>query len=155
MKSDEARCLASGMDGYLAKPVTSDALAHALARFAPVGDARAPGPLVDRAVGLRGVDGDADLLAEVTGLFVEDWPARQEELRAALSAGERARLERAAHGIKGVLAALGATRAAASAAGLESVARERRLDDAPAQLAALEHEVALAVSFFAVPAVDR
>src|SRR5207247_7753400 len=50
MPGDEARCLAAGMDGYLAKPVRPEALAGALARFvgAPAGSPPAspvePGP---------------------------------------------------------------------------------------------------------------
>jgi CheY-like chemotaxis protein len=101
MKSDEERCLAAGMDGYLSKPV----------------------------------------LAELIGLFVEEWPARQEELQAALGAGDARRLERAAHGLKGVLAALGAGGASASAASLEQLARSGRLDTAAASLAALEEHL--------------
>ena len=65
---------------------------------------------------LRGIDGDVELLGELCALFVEEWPARQEELRSALHALDAARLERAAHGLKGVLGALGAGGAAAVAA---------------------------------------
>jgi len=44
LKSDEARCLDAGMDSYLAKPISSEGSARALARFAPApdGPARAP-----------------------------------------------------------------------------------------------------------------
>ena len=141
MKSDEKRCLDAGMDGYLSKPVTAEALARAFTRYAGGVEAPAAGPPVDLAVALRGADGDEELLAELTGLFVEEWPARQEELRAALGAGDARRLERAAHGLKGVLAALGATGASASAATLEQLARSGRLDTAPRDVAALEEHI--------------
>src|SRR5262249_53520835 len=89
MKSDEERCFAAGMAAHPSNPATADALARTLARFAPATAGAPPESVVDRAAGLRGVDGDAELFAEVTGLFVDEWPARQEELRAAL--GDAAR----------------------------------------------------------------
>src|SRR6185295_17252368 len=109
-------------------PVTVEALARALARFAlEPGTPAAAAPPVDLAVALRGMDGDIELLGELNVLFVDEWPARQEELRSALHALDATRLERAAHGLKGVLGALGAGGAAAVAAALEGLAREGHL----------------------------
>jgi CheY-like chemotaxis protein/HPt (histidine-containing phosphotransfer) domain-containing protein len=141
MKSDEERCIAAGMDGYLSKPVSADALARALARFALSPECPVAESPVDAAAALRGTDGDADLLAELGELFVEEWPVRHAELRSACGAGDARRIERAAHGLKGVLAALGAGRAAASAAVLEHTARSGQLDAATDDLAALEHQI--------------
>jgi two-component system, sensor histidine kinase and response regulator len=141
MKSDEERCIASGMDGYLSKPVSADALARALARFALTSEGLAAESPVDAAAALRGTDGDAELLAELCELFVEEWPARHAELESACGAGDARRIERSAHGLKGVLAALGAGSAAASAAVLEHTARSGRLDAAADDLAALEHQI--------------
>jgi CheY-like chemotaxis protein/HPt (histidine-containing phosphotransfer) domain-containing protein len=152
MKSDEERCLTAGMDGYLSKPVTVEAIARALARFAL---APAATPPVDVAVALRGIDGDIELFGELCALFVEEWPARQEELRSALDALDPARLERAAHGLKGVLGALGAGGATAVAAALENFARDGRLDAAPEELLKLEGAVAEVIAFFPLPAGVR
>jgi two-component system sensor histidine kinase/response regulator len=155
LKSDEARCLDAGMDSYLAKPISGAELARAIARSARAADddADSAAPPVDLVAALRRADGDRELLAELGGLFVQDWPARRAELDAALSAGESPRLERAAHGLKGVLAALGSGRAAILAGDLETLARERRLDEAPDRLAALEAEVERTTAFFSDPAV--
>ena len=155
MKSDEERCLAAGMDGYVSKPVTVEALARALARFALAPGAPAAAPPVDLAMALRGIDGDVELLGELSVLFIDEWPARQDELRSALHAVDAARLERAAHGLKGVLGALGAGRAAAVAAALEALARSGRLDAAPKDLAKLEGAVAEVIAFLPLPAGAR
>jgi two-component system, sensor histidine kinase and response regulator len=155
MKSDEERCLTAGMDGYLSKPVTVEAIARALARFALAPGAPAATPPVDVAVALRGIDGDIELLGELCALFVEEWPARQKELRSALDALDPARLERAAHGLKGVLGALGAGGATAVAAALENFARDGRLDAAPEELLKLEGAVAEVIAFFPLPAGAR
>src|SRR5262249_31409511 len=40
MKGEEERCLAAGMDGYLAKPVAIDRLRAILERWLPIGGAR-------------------------------------------------------------------------------------------------------------------
>jgi CheY-like chemotaxis protein/HPt (histidine-containing phosphotransfer) domain-containing protein len=152
MKSDEERCLAAGMDGYVSKPVTFEALAGALARFALAPGAPATAPPVDLAAALRGIDGDVELLGELSVLFVEDWPARQEEMRSALQALDAPRLGRAAHGLKGVLGALGAGGAAAVAGALESLARDGVLDAAPEELVQLESAVAEVIAFLPLPA---
>ena len=150
MKSDEERCIAAGMDGYLSKPVSTDALARALARFALASEGPAAESLVDAAAALRGADGDAALLAELGLLFVEEWPARHAELQSACGVGDTHRIERAAHGLKGVLAALGAGSAAASAAVLEHTARSGRLDAAADDLAALAHQIERALPHLGV-----
>jgi CheY-like chemotaxis protein/HPt (histidine-containing phosphotransfer) domain-containing protein len=155
MKSDEERCLTAGMDGYLSKPVTVEALARALARFALAPAAPAAAPPVDLAVALRGIDGDVELLGELCALFVEEWPARKEELRSALDAQDAARLERAAHGLKGVLGALGAGGAAGVAAALETLARDGHLDAAPEELVKFEGAVAEVIAVLPLPAGAR
>jgi signal transduction histidine kinase/DNA-binding response OmpR family regulator/HPt (histidine-containing phosphotransfer) domain-containing protein len=152
MKGDEERCLAAGMDGYISKPVTVEVLARTLERFALAPGAPAAEPPVDIPLALRGIDGDVELLGELCALFVEDWPARQEELRSALHALDAGRLERAAHGLKGVLGALGGRGAATIAAALEALARDGHLDTAPEVLLRLEGAVAEVIAFLPLPA---
>jgi len=83
---------------------------------------------------------------EIARLFVQEWPARRGELAAALAAGEPIRLERAAHGLKGVLAALGSGGAAVLAETRDSPG-SGRLDEAPGRLLTLEAEVERTAAF--------
>jgi CheY-like chemotaxis protein len=184
MKSDEERCLAAGMNGYMAKPVTGEALARALVQFVPMGDLasespseeipacaallRGPTPRsgrphgerstdspVDLVAALNRVDGDREFLAELGELLVQEWPTRRQELHVALGEGDAGRLERSAHGLKGSLAALGARTASSLAAQLELIARERRLEGAPPVLVELDAELDRTIAFFADPTALR
>ena len=87
MKGDAERCLAAGMDAYLAKPLQAAELVAALDRLAP--DA-----VIDRARLLERVGGDARALAEVARIFLADAPRRLREIRRAIDDGRRARAAR-------------------------------------------------------------
>ena len=69
MKGDAERCLASGMDAYLAKPLQAAELVAAIARLAPDG-------AIDEARLLERVGGDRRALAEVARIFLADAPRR-------------------------------------------------------------------------------
>jgi two-component system sensor histidine kinase/response regulator len=142
MKGMQERCLAAKMDGYLSKPVQAETLDAALAPYlSATGRVAEPPAAIDRGAALRAAGGDETLLAELVRLFLEDCPIRMAELRAAVAAGERVRVERSSHAIKGSVATLGARVAYDLAANLERAARESRLADVPALLRALEAEL--------------
>lgn len=62
--------------------------------------------------GLAGaqVEGESDLVVELIDLYAEDSPRRLDAIRGALVAGDLEALRRAAHGLKGSSASLGARR---------------------------------------------
>lgn len=93
---------------------------------------------VDRAAVLDRVGGDESLLREITEIFLTEYPSLLEEIRAAVRAGDPARLERFAHTLKGSVANFGATEATRAAFQLEQIGRAQHLDEAPAALCALE-----------------
>jgi PAS domain S-box-containing protein len=145
MKETELRCLAAGMDGYLSKPIKSERLREMVARFgAGGGDDAAPAlpaPPATLTAALRAVGDDRELLAELTALFVDDYPKRLIELRGAVADADAERLRHAAHALKGAVGTFGAAVAHRLAAELEALAEDDRLPEAPAILSRLEVEI--------------
>jgi HPt (histidine-containing phosphotransfer) domain-containing protein len=95
-------------------------------------------PILDLAVAEARVGGDRELLRELAGLFLVEYPRCVAELRAALAAADARRLERAAHGLKGSVANFGARPAVEAALALEQAGRGGQLEGAGELLRALE-----------------
>jgi len=84
---------------------------------------------------------DEDLLRELVGLFLEDSPALLNDLRAGVAGQDAAKVERAAHTLKGSVGNFGAKGTAELALRLEIMGRTRDLGGAPEALTALEREL--------------
>jgi len=96
LQGDRERCLAVGMDGYLAKPIHFGELIELVESSAA--PAR-PGPGAGlAAAGLAGNDG---LLKRLTGLFIADSKRLHAEIRDAIAQRDGPALKRAAHSLRG------------------------------------------------------
>ena len=146
MKGDRERCLASGMDDYVAKPVRREELEAALHRVLaqipitvettrPVAT---PCPLLDRAAALERLGGDTALLVEMVSLFQQDAPRLLADMHAALGQQNAEALRRAAHSLKGAAAYIGATATSDLAYRLEQLAADGQLAEASQTLVELE-----------------
>jgi CheY-like chemotaxis protein len=150
MKGDEDRCLAAGMDAYVAKPVKPEALFKILGQLvstAPVEPATAVEAgrllgLLNWTEALAHVHGDVDLLRELAAIFVDEWPRWRADLHAQMANGDAGLVQRAAHTVKGSLATFAAGTAYAAAWELETRAASGTLTDGPAALGRLEHTLA-------------
>ena len=97
-----------------------------------------PAMLLDRSVALERVGGDEELLREIAGLFLEEYPSLLEEIRVAIEKADGDALERSAHSLKGAVANFEADLAFQAASRLETLGRNKNLDRAPSGLAELE-----------------
>jgi CheY-like chemotaxis protein/HPt (histidine-containing phosphotransfer) domain-containing protein len=157
MKGDRERCLEAGMDGYVSKPIQPRELWQAIQQVAaaagrrPVPETRQASSagsvdaaeVLDSAEALRRVGDDLGTLRELVDLFIEDYPRRLADARAALAAGDARKFYVAAHTLKGAVGTLGGKAAYQAAARLEAtdLARDRaQAEEACAALEeALEH----------------
>src|SRR5229473_1719747 len=98
---------------------------------------------LDKQDALARVGGDAQLLAEIAALFLQDLPRALGELRKAVSARDAAAIERHAHALKGSVSNFGAQEAREAAQSLETQARTNSLATIDASLSKLEHALAL------------
>jgi CheY-like chemotaxis protein/HPt (histidine-containing phosphotransfer) domain-containing protein len=151
MTGDRERCLQAGMDGYVSKPIQASELLAAIARFAPAAVAAAApavaaassaagdAPDWDRA--LDGLGGDRELLEEIIGLFLGEWPRWKLEMADALVDWDAAKLRRLAHTIKGSLSQFGAQAAVDAAYHLEKLGQDANLAEAQQAWAELAERV--------------
>ncbi len=87
----------------------------------------ANGRSLDLDVALSHVDGDRELLRELSEIFIEDYPRMLGEMQNSVLGRDYPTLERLAHTLKGRLAYFGAPGARDSAADLETMGREKEL----------------------------
>ena len=97
-----------------------------------------PAILLDRSVALERVGGDEELLKEIAGLFLIEYPILLQDIRAALARADAESLERSAHSLKGAVSNFEARLAFDAALRLETIGRSKNLARAPSALIDLE-----------------
>jgi PAS domain S-box-containing protein len=129
MKGEEERCLASGMDAYLAKPVRIERLAATLERWLPTGrngtdhrddrDQTETTRAIDCDVLTAWLGDDRAAIDTLLSKFRDTALVAEGEIGAASHASDLATLAMVAHKLRGAAQAVGATRVGNAADALE------------------------------------
>ncbi|HEX3135784.1 MAG TPA: response regulator, partial [Planctomycetota bacterium] len=136
--ADRQRCLAVGMDDFLAKPLQLEELMSMLGRVLPASSpplpeshqVMAPTPPMGSAIlfdptplrRLRSATGEKSIMGEVAALFRADAATQLADLRRLADEGDTARLARAAHKFKGACLTVGLNACASLAEVMDHVA---------------------------------
>ena len=158
MPGDRERCIASGMDDYIAKPVRPEEVRKIIERWGAAANAPEPAsPTVAQtatATGMLGTQPDSSALAaeeppvdmdrlndftngnfddlrDLATLYLKQTSAQVEQLAAAVKAGSAPDVRRLAHSCAGASATCGMTRIVPFLRDLEHQAEEGNLDHAP------------------------
>ncbi|GAA5508660.1 PAS domain-containing hybrid sensor histidine kinase/response regulator [Novipirellula caenicola] len=147
LKGDRERCLAAGMDSYLAKPIHAADLVSLVEQIGR-GDAK-PRTEDDQSTSSRSPDsfnigsalermgGELDLLKEHIGYVINDMPQLMQMMVDAIEQSEPRQLEIAAHRMKSLVSSYDHTEARELAQQIEQDAKHGRIDDARDRIAAL------------------
>jgi CheY-like chemotaxis protein/HPt (histidine-containing phosphotransfer) domain-containing protein len=155
MADDRQRCLESGMDDYVSKPLEQKSLFEAIDRVtAHVSQSASGAPsdvgevlelprenVFDFEQAMERADGDRELLAEVAGIFCRECPGMLKDMRDALRCSDAQSLGRAAHKLKGAVGAICAHAAYEAAQKLEEISAGGDLSTAEEVVHLLEAEL--------------
>ena len=158
LKGDRERCVAAGMDGYVAKPLDPAELLRVLELVVAPGSGAAAETnadareAFDKSAALARI-GDEELLGKLVELFLDECPKGLGEIRQGITRRDAQGVERAAHNLRGAAAVFSASAACRAAERLEVIGREQSWAEAEPALRALEDVLGHLVE--ALGAVER
>jgi PAS domain S-box-containing protein len=157
LEGHREQCIASGMDGYLAKPIRAAALTELIEEFsggistasAQASTARAAdasrsmgGAVFDRAKLSEQCLGDDHLVQKLTDKFFETAPALLHQIEQAVLHSDGDALRKSAHTLKGASGSICAEVLSDLSRRLEFLGKDNRCEEALGHLAMLKEELA-------------
>ena len=142
LSDEHDRCRNAGMDRFITKPFSQNALYRALEELSVSTEPSAmPPELAGRAAFLAGLGDDEDLAKKLVEIFVEQSASLMTQVRGAIDAADAEGLRRAAHALKGTISNFPAGPARIIAARMETLGFDKDLVGAREALPELEREV--------------
>ncbi len=141
MGGDREKCLAAGMDDYLAKPVLKQALREALQRFERLA-VPAAGAAVNLDILWDAASGDAGFARELADQYLAQTAEQLGLLRAAVDGRSAAELQSVAHACKGSSDTCGAATLSSLLERVEGLGHEGQFEQAGRVIADVEREFA-------------
>jgi len=148
LQGDKERCLAAGMDDYIAKPIKEENLRTVIERFVTGQVQQEPSvadtavatavetvqdqpqqPVFDRQALLVRLGGNEALIQKFVTMFFDSADEHMKLLRQAFETGDTDQMRAKAHAIKGSAGNVGACALSATAAELEKAVREGRTEE--------------------------
>ena len=153
MKGAREECLSHGMDGYLTKPIDTEALWHELDQLAQglaVNTLAEPSmqkfAVADFEMAMRTMDNNRELFDEIVRLFLEDAPPHMQSIRDGLAQGDAKAVRHSAHTLKGMAGIFAAERTMKAAERVEKTAGQDGCDEAAAELEVALSELQSAIN---------
>jgi len=155
MKGDRKKCLESGMDDYVSKPINVEKLFRVIEKFShKLKNHKKEKPLpslkntevrskevFDLSKAMEVVAGSKEIFKEIANIFFENSPLSMTQIREAIAEGDVLALEQAAHSMKGSVGHFGARRAFEAAYYLEKLGRKKEMGEANNAFLTLEKEL--------------
>jgi two-component system sensor histidine kinase/response regulator len=150
MKGDREKCLASGMDDYISKPIQPEKLLEVIEKWL-VGpkksrpeetpaDIESANKIFDRIGFLDRLLGDKDLAGEVLDGFIANVPLQVNEMKKALDIGDAQSIRQLAHSLKGASANVGAVTLQKIALQVELAGKDNDLSKASSLISELDNQ---------------
>lgn len=139
MRGDREKCLAAGMDDYLAKPVEAETIYQTLRKWLnkqagtnksvteTPSDSEENLLVFDSVVYKRRLMNDMSLMQQVAVNFIDDMPRQIAQLESLIAEGDEVAIARIAHKIKGACANMAALEMGELALQIESDAKQQQL----------------------------
>lgn len=158
-KEYQEKCIASGMDAYVTKPVriaeldkTLEPLMNRQQQITKAEVCIAP---VDFAAALEVVGDDVDILREAIGFSLNEVPEEMKALQQAMDQRDPKGIEAKAHRLKGVMGNIGGLKACDLAQKLETLGEQGNLEGGPDLVKTLAKEIERVMVFYQDPGWEQ